>query len=35
MESLGIEKDQVRKYIDEALWPLEEAWQDSKPVLSD
>lgn len=35
MESLGIEKDQVRKYIDEALWPLEEAWQDSKPVLPD
>jgi hypothetical protein len=33
MESLGIEKEQVRKYIDECLWPVEEAWMDSRPVL--
>ena len=35
MESLGIDKETVRKYIDECLWPVEEAWMDSRPVLHD
>jgi len=35
MESLGIEKDVVKTYIDKCLWPIEEAWMDKHPLLHD